>query len=378
MGGIARGRLLIGAGAVLAVAPPLARPGAALPPLSPNPGMMPGPRLAPSLTALLMLVLGLAFACGSNAQAPSAKVPVVAFIATNSPLSALTGADPAQPVVRAFVHRLRDLGYRQGRNLRLEMRSLEGDWEKTEEVTTELVRGGLDVLVLPTSALAPRVRKVAPHVPIVMLVGSNIMETGLVQSLARPGGNLTGLGVDIDTEIEAKRLETLLQIVPRARRVAYVGSAEELASIYGQRVVAAAQRLGVALLHARSDKTGYEEAFEFIARERPDAFVVAHGPASYSFRRQIGELAAKSGIPGSCAHGETVAHGCLTSYGASLAHVFERVADYVDRILKGANAGDLPIEQPTVFELMVNLRTARAMGLEVPRSILLRADRIID
>jgi len=327
-----------------------------------------------SLAAALVLAL----AWGPVAQAQPTKVHTVAFVATNSPLEALTGPDPAVPAVRAFVHRLRDLGYRQGRNLRLEMRTLAGNWDKAEEVMAELMRGGVDVLVLPTSALVARARKVAPSVPIVMLVGSNIMETGLVQSLARPGGNLTGLGVDIDTEIEAKRLEMLLRIVPGARRVAYVGSAGELASIYGQRVVAAAERLGVTLLHARSDETGYQKAFEFMARERPDAFVVAHGPASYSFRRQIGELAAQSGIPGSCAHGEAVEHGCLTSYGASLAHVFERVAEYVVRILEGARAGDLPIEQPTVFELMVNLRTARTIGLELPQSILLRADSIIE
>lgn len=328
--------------------------------------------------AMLAAALALALAWGSSAQAQPSKVHAVGFLATNSPLEALTGPDPAVPAVRAFVHRLRDLGYRQGRNLRFEMRTLSGNWDKTGEVTAELMQRGVDVLVLPTSALVPRTRKVAPDVPIVMLVGSHILESGLVQSLARPGGNLTGLGVDIDTEIEAKRLEMLLQIVPSARRVAYVGSAEELASIYGQRVVAAAQRLGVTLLHARSYKSGYKEAFEYIARERIDAFVVAHGPASYSFRRQIGELAAHSGIPGSCAHGETVAHGCLTSYGASLEHVFERVADYVAKILEGAKAGDLPIEQPTVFEVMVNLRTARAMGLEVPKSILLRADRVIE
>jgi len=339
-----------------------------------------GPAAGP-LVKRRAVVLGgaaaiLAGACALHAQTP--KVHVVGFIATNSPLEALTGPDPAVPAVRAFVHRLRDLGYEQGRNLRLEMRTLSGNWDQTEQVTAELMQRGVDVLVLPTSALVPRARKVAPDVPIVMLVGSHILESGLVQSLARPGGNLTGLGVDIDTEIEAKRLEMLLQIVPSARRVAYVGSAEELASIYGQRVVAAAQRLGVTLLHARSYKTGYKEAFEYIARERIDAFVVAHGPASYSFRRQIGELAAQSGIPGSCAHGETVAHGCLKSYGASLAHVFERVADYVDKILRGANAGDLPIEQPTVFELMLNSRTARAIGIEIPRSILLRADRVIE
>lgn len=324
-----------------------------------------------------LLAAALALACASGAHAQP-ETHAVAFLATNSPLEAITGPDPAVPAVRAFVHRLRDLGYRQGSNLRLEMRTLAGNWERTEAVTAELMQRGVDVLVLPTSALVPRARKAAPDIPIVMLVGSNILETGLVQSLARPGGNLTGLGVDIDTEIEAKRLEMLLQIAPGARRVAYVGSAEEFASIYGRRVVAAAQRLGLTLLHARSSKMGYEEAFGYIARERPDAFVVAHGPASYSFRRQIGELAARSGIPGSCAHGEAVEYGCLTSYGASLAHVFERVADYVDRILKGANAGELPIEQPTVFELKVNLGTAKAIGLEVPKSFLLRADKVFE
>ncbi|MEX2198676.1 MAG: ABC transporter substrate-binding protein [Burkholderiales bacterium] len=314
----------------------------------------------------------------SDAWAQQAGMRRVAFLATHSPLADLTGPDPVNPAVRAFVHRLRELGHVDGRNIRLDIRTLAGDWSGTGTIAAEFVRRGNEVIVLPTSALVPAVRKVAPDVPIVMLVGSNILETGLVQSLARPGGNLTGLGVDIDTEIEAKRLEMLLQIAPGAKRVAYVGSGEEYASIYGQRVVAAAQRLGVTLLHARSTKTGYEEAFGFIARERPHAFLVAHGPAAYSFRREIGELAARSGIPGSCAHGEAVMHGCLTSYGASLAHVFERVADYVDRILKGANAGDLPIEQPTVFELMVNARTARALGIEIPRSILLRADRVIE
>lgn len=322
------------------------------------------------------LVLLAAVCSGAHAQ--QAKVHSVAFIATNSPVSALSGPDPAVPVVRAFVHRLRDLGHVDGRNLRLEMRSLAGDWGKTEEVTAELMQRGVDVLLLPTSALVPRVRKVAPEVPIVMLVGNNIMQTGLVESLARPGGNITGLAVDVDTEIEAKRLEMLLELVPGARRVAFVGSASELASIYGQRVQATAQRLGVALLHAESSTTGYAEAFAFLARERPQAFLVAHGPASYAFRREIGEKAGASGIPSSCAHVETVAHGCLMSYGASLAHVFVRAADYVDQILKGAQAGELPIEQPTVFEMTVNLRTARALGLQVPPSLLIRADRVFE
>lgn len=326
-------------------------------------------------------LLGVPLALVCAAMRVDAQTPAeyrVAYIATTSPLGELTGPDPINPAIRAFVHRLRELGYIQGRNLRLEMRSIEGDWERTEKIAAELVGRGTQVLVLSTSALVPRVRKVAPTVPIVMLVGGNIMESGLVHSLARPGGNITGLSVDVDTEVEAKRLELLLEAAPGVRRVAYVGMKEEFDSIYGQRVQATARRLGVALVHAPSNPKGYEGAFALIGRERPDALLVAHGPVSYGHRRRIGELAAASGVPSSCAHGETVGHGCLMSYGASLAHVLRRAADYVDRILRGAKAGELPIEQPTVFEFMVNLKTARAIGVAVPQSILLRADRVIE
>jgi len=199
-----------------------------------------------------------------------------------------------------------------------------------------------------------------------------------VRSLARPGGNITGLSVDVDTDVEAKRLEMLLELRPGVRRVAYLGSKEDLEGIYGQRVQATAQRLRITLIHAASSSEGFATAFSQVARERPDALLVAHGAVAYGHRRQIGELSAASGVPSSCAHGEAVAHGCLMSYGASLAHVLRRAADYVDRILQGVRAGDLPIEQPTVFELMVNAKTARALGIEIPRSVLLRADRVIE
>ena len=341
------------------------------------------PLLPPSMPILprqrflagVALALALAWTPGESG-ARQDKLHRVAFIATTTPLAELTGPDPINPAVRALVHRLRDLGYVEGRNLKLEMRTLGGDLERTEGVAAELAQLRTDVLVLPTSALVPSVRKVAPRTPIVMLVGSNVMQSGLIQSLARPGGNLTGLSVDVDTEVEAKRLEMLLEVARGARRVAYAGMKAELDSIYGQRVQAAARRSGVELIHALSTTAGFGDAFKFIARERPDAFLVAHGPVSYAHRRQIGELAAASGIPGSCGHAEAVAHGCLMSYGASLVHILRRAGDYVHRILKGADAGGLPIEQPTVFELVVNRRTARAIGVEVPKSILLRADRV--
>lgn len=302
----------------------------------------------------------------------------VAYLATTSSLAELTGPDPVNPAFRAFVHRLRELGHVDGRNLSLDVRTLAGDWSRTDAIASEFERRGTEVIVLATSALVPAVRKAAPNTPIVMLVGSHILQSGLVQSLARPGGNITGLGVDVDTDVEAKRLEMLLELRPGVRRVAYLGSKEDLDGIYGQRVQATAQRLRITLIHAASNPEGFAAAFSQVTRERPDALLVAHGPVAYGHRRQIGELSAASGVPSSCAHGEAVAHGCLISYGASLAHVLRRAADYVDRILQGDRAGDLPIEQPTVFELVVNARTARALGIELPRSILLRADRIVE
>jgi putative ABC transport system substrate-binding protein len=302
----------------------------------------------------------------------------VAYLATTSPLTELTGPDPANPAFRAFVHRLRELGHVDGRNLSLDIRTLAGDWSRTEAIASEFANRRTEVIVLATSALVPMVRKVAPNTPIVMLVGSHVLESGLVQSLARPGGNITGLSVDVDTDVEAKRLEMLLEFRPGVRRVAYLGSKEDLEGIYGQRVQSTAQRLRITLIHAASNLEGFATAFSQVARERPDALIVAHGAVAYGHRRQIGELSAASGVPSSCAHGEAVAHGCLLSYGASLAHVLRRAADYVDLILRGARAGDLPIEQPTVFELMVNAKTARALGIEIPRAILLRADKVFE
>lgn len=323
---------------------------------------------------LLVLVLACPTPCGAQVGAVSR----VGYISAVSPLAEITGPDPANPALRAFVHRLRELGYAEGRNLRLEMRSLAGDSSRLEQTTAELVMRGVDVLVLPTSAFVPRVRKVMASVPIVMLVGSNVLETGLVESLARPGGNLTGLSVDVDTEVEAKRLELLLEVAPAARRVAYVGMKEDFDGIYGQRVQATARRLGVTLIHAPSTAAGVAGAFAAVATQRPDGIIVAHGAVAYGHRREIGTLAAASGVPSSCAHSETVEHGCLMSYGASLIHVLRRTADYVDRILKGAKAGDLPIEQPTAFELTINTKTARATGVEIPQSLLVRADRVFE
>jgi putative ABC transport system substrate-binding protein len=309
-------------------------------------------------------------------QAP--KMHRVAYLATTSPLSELIGPDPANPALRALVHGLRDLGYLEGRNLVLDIRSLEGKWERTEEFAADFARLGTDVIVLATYTLVPAVRKVTGSIPIVMLAGGDMIGSGLVQSYARPGGNITGLRTDVDTDVEAKRLELMLELAPRLTRIAYLGSLEDWEGIYGQAVQAAARRRQVQLFHAPSTSKGFAGGFAAVKSGRADAFLVAHGAVPYAFRREIGEFAATSGVPSSCAHSEAVAHGCLMSYGADLPDVFRRVAGYVDRILKGTNAGDLPIEQPTKFELVINLRTAKRLGVTIPRSILLRADRVIE
>lgn len=327
------------------------------------------------------IAVGLCLALGGAAQegwAQKAELRRVAYLATTSPLAELTGRDPANPAVRAFVHRLRDLGYVEGRNLALEMRTLAGDWTRLEPVAAELARLDAEVIVLATLALVPAVRRAAPNTPIVMLGSSDILKSGLIESLARPGGNLTGINADVDPEIEAKRLEMLLELKPTARRVAYLGTREDFESDYGRRLQSAARRLGLTLVRAEGSKKSFAPAFAQAARENADALLVTCGPVAYGLRGQIGELAAASGVPSSCAHAEAAAHGCLMSYGASIADALGRAADYVDRILRGEKAGDLPIEQPTVFELAVNLTTARAIGVEVPRSILLRADRVIE
>lgn len=331
------------------------------------------------MNAVTAAVLGLVLlAAAGDGWAQKTGVRRVAYLATTSPLAELTGRDPVNPSVRGFVHRLRELGYEEGRNLALDMRTLAGDWSKIEAIGAGFAQGGAEVIVLATSALVPAVRKAAPGTPIVMLGSSDILGAGLVDSLSRPGRNITGINVDIDPEIEAKRLEMLVQLKPATKRVAYVATREDFEGNYGRRLQSAAQRLGLTLIRAEGTRETFASGFEQAAREKADALLVTCGPLAYGFRRQIGERAAASGVPSSCAHGEAVAHGCLMSYGASLVHVLRRAADYVARILEGANAGELPIEQPTVFELEVNLKTARALGVEVPGSILLRAHRIIE
>lgn len=329
------------------------------------------------LRALLLLLMVAGVPLDGDAQ-QRADSPRVAFIATTSTVADMAGPHPKVACIRRFVHGMRELGYADGGNVALDMRSLNGRLEQIGAVARDLVERKTDVIVLPTPRLVPAVRRVSRKVPLVILVGAEIEQSGLIRSLARPGGDLTGLSVDAGVDQEAKRLELLHEIRAETRRVAYLASEELWRSAYGKALVYSAKRLGITLVHIPTVSAKYTDAFADVSRARVDALLVAHGPVEYGHRAQIGEFAAKSGLLSSCAHGEAVESGCLVSYGVDLPEVCGRLAGHVERILKGVNAGDLPIELPTKFELVVNLRTAKALGVSVPPALLLRADRVIE
>lgn len=326
----------------------------------------------------MQLAGAIAFAPRAFAQ-PAKKLHRVGFVATTSPLAEISGPDPANPFVRAFVHGLRDLGFVQGKNLVLEMRTLEGQPERVEALMADFVRLKVEVVFLPTSLLVPRAHKVAPTLPIVGLVNANyLISIGLVQSWGRPGGTITGLSLDLDEDLEAKRVELFMEFVPRVKRLAFVGLREEWERPYALRMRAAAERLGATMVHIESGQGDFSSAFSRLKQEGADAFMVERSPRAYGRRRQIGQLTLASGLPGSCGQSELVEQGCLMSYSPDNNDLARRLSGYVDKILKGTKPGDLPIEAPAKFELVINARSAKALGITIPQSILLRADRLIE
>ena len=312
---------------------------------------------------------------------PTGKVYRVGLIFVSSRVSDMAGPEPIVPTARAFLYALRDLGYVEGRNLILERRSLEGRFERASEVVAELVGLRVDVIVCATSLPTRAAKEATTSIPIVGVSFNTPIEGGLVASLGRPGGNVTGLSSDTGPEIEGKRLELLKEVAPRISRVAWFGSklawdAEN--SSARKHVQAGALTLGMTLFHAEGQPPDLTPAFAAITRERADAIFVASTPSNFVYRRTIVEFAAKNRLPASYAFREPVDDGGLMFYGPSTADVWRRAAGYVDKILKGAKPADLPVEQPTKFELVINLKTAKTLGLTIPASLLARADQVIE
>jgi len=326
---------------------------------------------------IALLVLGTLLAPISTDAQQAGKVYRVGLIFTTAPVSEMAGPEPVHPPTRAFLHTLRSLGYVEGQNLVFERRSAEGKFERFTEIVAELVRLKTDVIVTVGTPMTQAAKQVTTTVPIVMASSLSPVEAGVVASLARPGGNITGLTANTGPEVEGKRLELLRDALPKISRVAYLGMKTDWEGSSGKSVKTAAQALRVTLLHAEHTPSQYSGAFAVIVQQRPDALFVADSPPAYAQRHLIVEFAIKNRLPGTYARREFAEAGGLMSYGVSSPDLFRRAAVFADKILKGAKPADLPVEQPTKFELVINLKTAKALGLTIPPSVLVRADEVI-
>ena len=280
----------------------------------------------------------------------------------------------------AFLEGLRELGYVEGVNLRIEYRSSETDPAFLPELAAELVALRVDAIVAMPDSPAQAAVKASRTIPIVFLVGGDPVRQGYARSLARPGGNATGLTL-LQPSLEPKRLELLRELLPRARRVAVLRAPSALANTgeYAQFTSAAARKLGLTLeSHAIGDLGELAARLDSIAASRPDALVAVADQRLIAARKIIAEFTLARRLPSVMGVADYAQLGGLLAYATNIPAQFRRLASYVDRILKGAKPGELPIEQPTRFELAVNMNTARTLGVSVPQSVLLRADRVIE
>lgn len=280
----------------------------------------------------------------------------------------------------AFRRGLAELGYVEGRDVAIEARYAEGAMERLPALVAELLERGPDIVFAPSGIAAQAMKQSGTKVPIIFAFAPDPVAAGFAASLPRPGGTMTGL-TSTHGELSAKRIELLKEVAPRMQRAALLyflaqpaaGVAEQMAQTEH-----AAQLLGVALTKTHAPRLeDFESAFADIARQRPDALIVIENPLFYTHRARLTELAAELRIPAVYNAAEYVQAGGLMSYGASYPDLARRAASYVVRILNGQKAGELPVERPTRFELAINLKSARAIGLSVPPAVLLRADAII-
>src|SRR6266581_3163106 len=288
----------------------------------------------------------------------------------------LSSASESAPNTAAFLKSLRGLGYIEGKNLVVEWRFAEGSFERLAAQAADLVQLKVDVIVAVASAAIGAAQKATTTIPIVMATAGDPVGSGFVKSLARPGGNITGLS-NMAGDIAAKFIELLRSVVPKLSRVAMLTPSTTYGEL-SKSVQAAAQTAGVKTLVAEaSTPQEIENAFSMMVREKADAVFVGSPTVFAQQHRQIAELALKYRMPSLFQDRVTVEAGGLMSYGQKLTDSYQRSATYVDKILKGAKPGDLPVEQPVSFELVVNLKTAKALGLTIPQSVLLRADEVI-
>ena len=321
------------------------------------------------IIALLASSLGVPLASFGQ---QAAKVARIGFLEASSP-SAIAAR------IEAFRQGLRELGYVEGKNVAIEYRYAEGNFDRLPALAAELVRLNVNVIVTGGPTAIPAAKAATTVIPIVMAFDTDPVGSGFAASLAKPGGNITGLST-LAPELSAKQIELLKEIVPKLARVAVLGTASRPGSAHALREVEnAAKALKVQVqFQDVVDPKGIDAAFLAARKGGADAVLVLGSPLFNANRTELTELASKSRYPVIYDRAEFVEAGGLMTYSVSLADLARRAATYVDKILKGAKPGDLPIEQPTKFDLVVNLKTAKALGIKIPNSVLAQATKVIE
>lgn len=298
-----------------------------------------------------------------------AKIPRIGYVSIRGAIGPF----------RAFMQGMAELGYVEGKNLIVERRSAEGKPERLPELTADLTRLKVDALVALDPPSFEAAMKVTRTIPIVIRSSGDPVKEGVVASLSHPGGNVTGV-YSLYSELNGKRLELLKEAFPAASRVMLLCNTERAGELERLQVAAdAARKLGMHPLPASANKAeNFESTFKAAVREHANSLLVLRSPLMVGNMARITKFALNAKLPAVYDEATYVETGGLMSYGASLRDIYHRAAYYVDKILKGANPGDLPMEQPTKFELIVNMKTARAFGIKIPNSIQLRIDRVIE
>ena len=312
----------------------------------------------------------------ANAQQVG-KIPRIGYLSRD--LHPADSRAPAPYNLEALRQGLRELGYIEGKNIIIEYRYSEGRLERLPALAEELVHLKVDLIVAESSQSAREAKKVTGAIPIVMASGADPVEIGLVSSLARPGGNVTGL-TNITPALLEKRLELLKEVVPKVSRFAVLDTIGSMAKPMFKEAESAAHKLGakLQLIEADSREPDLEGAFRLMAKERINGLITGSGTLSLSvYRKKILELVKQTQMPTIYPAATWTEAGGLMHYGANIPDLYRRAATYVDKILKGAKPSNLPIEQPTKFELVVNLKAAKDIGLTIPQRVLLKADRVI-
>ena len=321
---------------------------------------------------IVVLLIGLALASVHLVEAQQQKrIPLVGVLVAGSPSSMATR-------INAFQQKLRELGYTEGRNIVVEYHYASGSYDRLTALVTDLVRSKADVIVTWAIPVTQVVKDATRTIPVVMAGGGNPVETGLVASLARPGGNITGLA-SIQNELSGKRLELLKESFPKISRVAMVLNPEGQVPTRGyEEVEGVAKSLKISIEFFQVRKPNeINKAFAAIAKSRVDAFLLESDPVFNINRANVIVLATKNRLPAMYPERRWVEDGGIMAYGTDLIEVARRAAIFVDKILKGTKPADLPVERPTKFELTINLKAAKQIGLTIPPNVLARADKVI-